>query len=113
MAPHTVATRAAIVAFKVDGKTNNEITALTGVDTRTIQRIVARAIARGFDPDARPMVLLNHYFEDAPRSGRPSKRAEVAKRIEELVNSSRDERETETPEELDPLGELEPLEGLE
>ena len=67
-----IATRALIVAYKADGKSNNEITGLTGVGKSIIISIYARAIKRGFDPGERPTKLVNKYLEDAPRSGRPS-----------------------------------------
>ncbi|RYO14580.1 hypothetical protein AA0113_g12489 [Alternaria arborescens] len=79
-----IATRALVVAYKADGKTNLEIMGLTGIEKRTINRIYARAIERGFDPSERPLVLLNKYLEDAPRSGRPSKQQEAYKKVVDL-----------------------------
>lgn len=73
-----IATRAMIIAYKADGKTNREITALTGAEKRTINTIYARAISRGFDPAARPLRLENKYVEDAKRSGRPLKQQQAA-----------------------------------
>ena len=67
-----IATRALIVAYKVDGKSNNETTGLTGVWKSTINLIYVRAIKRGFDPGERSIKLVNKYLEDTPRSGRPS-----------------------------------------
>ena len=46
----------------------------------TINYIYARAIARGFDPNQRPMVIKNCYVEDAPRNGRPTKRTQEMKK---------------------------------
>ena len=41
--------------------------------TSTINRIYAKAIERGFDPNIRPMIIKDEWVEDAPRSGRPRK----------------------------------------
>jgi hypothetical protein len=49
-----LATRALIIAYKADGKTNQEIIGLTGAEKRTINSIYARAIERGFDPASVP-----------------------------------------------------------
>lgn len=60
MAPvFDIETRAMIVAFKADGKSNADITKLTGVEKRTINPIYARAIERGFNPNQRPLQILS------------------------------------------------------
>ncbi|KAF1350521.1 hypothetical protein EJ07DRAFT_138730 [Lizonia empirigonia] len=79
-----LATRALIIAYKADGKTNQEITKLTGAEKRTINSIYARAIERGFDPAIRPMRLENKHVEDAPRSGRPLKQQQAFEKVENL-----------------------------
>jgi hypothetical protein len=89
MAPNTdIATRALIVSLKagiIDKPASSiYISSLTGVPERTINQIYARAIARGFDPAIRPLVLENKHLEDAPRSGRPTK---DTKEVEELITS--------------------------
>ncbi|KAI1676220.1 hypothetical protein KJE20_14198 [Pyrenophora tritici-repentis] len=81
MAPHDIATRALVVAFKATGKPNEEITYLTGIQKRTINDIFARAVKRGFDPCQRPIEIRNEYLEDAPRSGRPSKQSELSAKV--------------------------------
>ncbi|KAK8039989.1 hypothetical protein PG993_008400 [Apiospora rasikravindrae] len=73
--PHyNIATRAAVVTLKSPhcGKTNAEIEATTGVKSRSIKRIYARALEAGFDPNARPLQLRDEWLADKPRSGRPS-----------------------------------------
>ncbi|KAL5610411.1 hypothetical protein FOBRF1_006528 [Fusarium oxysporum] len=80
--PTDIATRALAVTLKAPSgaaKTTIEIHALTGIAVRTINSIYARAIARGFEPNERPLRLRNEYLEDAPRSGRPRKQTEEAK----------------------------------
>jgi transposase len=88
-----LATRALIIAYKADGKTNQEITGLTGVEKRTINSIYARAIERGFDPAVRPMRLENKHIEDAKRSGRPSKQQQAFEKVVNLVRRDRYGRE--------------------
>ncbi|KAK0714517.1 hypothetical protein B0H67DRAFT_578355 [Lasiosphaeris hirsuta] len=77
MAPNTdIATRALIVTLKspVGGKTSAQISEETGLSIRQINRIYARAIKRGFEPNHRPFILKDEWLEDASRSGRPSKK---------------------------------------
>ncbi|KAF1839267.1 hypothetical protein BDW02DRAFT_483141, partial [Decorospora gaudefroyi] len=95
MAPvFDIATRSMIVAYKADGKSNADITALTGVEKRTINGIYARAIERGFDPGQKPLKLLNKYLEDAPRSGRPAtKNQQASGKVVEIVRGDRYGRE--------------------
>jgi hypothetical protein len=54
MAPNTdISTRALIVALKspTRGKTTAEVAEKTGLTTRQVNKIYARAIERGFDPN--------------------------------------------------------------
>jgi transposase len=77
--PTDIATRALVVTLKAPAgaaKTTVEIHQITGLSTRTINEIYARAIRRGFEPNERPFRLSDKYLEDAPRSGRPRKRTE-------------------------------------
>jgi transposase len=70
---YSAITRALVVSLKAIGKGNGEITDLTGIEKRTLNKIYARAIERGFDPAERPLNLRDEHIQDAPRSGRPSK----------------------------------------
>lgn len=77
MTAHTdIATRALVVSLKApcSGKTTAEVSAITGLSSRQVNRIYARAIERGFDPNQRPLSLRDGHLQDAPRSGRPPKR---------------------------------------
>ncbi|PQK11111.1 hypothetical protein BB8028_0002g14290 [Beauveria bassiana] len=87
-----LATRALILTLKAPfcGKSTAEIASLTGVSTRTVDRIWARAIERGFDPAVLPVVLKDEYLEDAPRSGRPSKHTPTNQNL--VVAKIREER---------------------
>lgn len=77
-----IATRAFVVTLKspCSGKTTAQVSDITGLPKNTINYIYARAIARGFDPNQRPMVIKNCYVEDAPRNGRPTKRTQEMKK---------------------------------
>jgi hypothetical protein len=66
-------TRALIIAYKADSKTNQEITGITSTKKRTINSIYVQAINRGFDPAIRPLKLENKHVKDALRTKRPSK----------------------------------------
>jgi transposase len=88
-----LATRALIIAYKADGKTNQEITGMTGAEKRTINSIYARAIERGFDPAVRPLKLENKHIEDARRTGRPSKQQQAFEKVVNLVRRDRYGRE--------------------
>jgi transposase len=82
MAPNTdIATRALVVTLKspIVGQSTNAIAEKTGLSTRTINLIYARAIQRGFDPNILPLIIKNQFLEDAPRSGRPTKQTEEMK----------------------------------
>lgn len=81
MAPTTdIATRACVMSLKLPcvGKSTNEVAEIMGLSTRQLNRIYSRAIERGFDPNARPLIFRDKYFEDAPQSGRPPKQTETA-----------------------------------
>ena len=94
--PNTdIATRAFVVALKSSGgKTSVEIAEATGLSVRQINRIYARAIERGFDPNHRPFQVQDAHLVDAPRSGRLSKQTDDAKeRITAKVRRDRYGRE--------------------
>ncbi|CAE7020995.1 hypothetical protein PTT_10966 [Pyrenophora teres f. teres 0-1] len=82
MAPNTDSyTRTLIIALKSPpvGKSTSQISELTGVNPRTVDRVYSRAIAAGFEPNVLPLKILPHHVEDAPRSGRPAKQTEEVK----------------------------------
>lgn len=91
MAPNTDnATRALVVSLKAIGKTTPEVTMISGLSTRQVNRIYARAIDRGFDPNRRPISLRDEYLQDASRSGRPLKRTAEAQ--ESVISKVRQDR---------------------
>ncbi|KAG6019568.1 hypothetical protein E4U19_007063 [Claviceps sp. Clav32 group G5] len=74
MAPYNdLATRASVLTLKATGFSTKEIASLTGVPTRTVDYIFAKAVKRGFNPQERPLNIKNHLVENGPRSGRPRK----------------------------------------
>ena len=72
------ATRAQVIALKVYGATNQEITQQTGIQARAANYIYDRAIQRGFDPKAEHPIIQSVHVENAPR-GRPSKQTDEIK----------------------------------
>ena len=53
-------------------KTSKQIATLTGLSRTTIDRIYARAIKRGFDQHASP-IITDEFVKDKPRSSRLKK----------------------------------------
>lgn len=73
--------------------TNAQVTQATGLSERAVQKLIARAQERGFDP-ACTTNWLDEWFEDAPRSGRPSKQTEEVKNeVNKLIRFDRYARE--------------------
>ena len=70
--------RASIVTLKSPhcGKSSAAIHELTGVSVSQINRIYAKAIERGFEPNVIPLVILNDYLINTSRSSRPTKQTE-------------------------------------
>ena len=69
MALYDLATRALVVTLKSPpgGKSTEQIAKLTGLPKRTINSIYARAIQRGFNPNASILTIRNEHIKDAPR----------------------------------------------
>ncbi|KYK57925.1 hypothetical protein DCS_04938 [Drechmeria coniospora] len=79
MAPNTdIATRSLVIGFKCAGKSSSETAATLGISVRQVNRIYARAIEHGFDPNQRPLKIRDDFLRDAPRSGRPTKQTAEA-----------------------------------
>jgi hypothetical protein len=86
MASYDIATRALVVTLKALGKSDHEVTYLTGVPKQMITTLFARAIRRGFDYNERPMKLLDGHLEDRPQSVRPPKQEEASERAVDAVS---------------------------
>ena len=95
MAPnYDIATRAQVVVLKACGFKNHETTSKTGVPDRTIRRIYATAIERGFNPDDNLSIVKNEHVAEAPRSGRPIKQTKENKQeIQSKIRRDRYRRE--------------------
>ena len=76
-----IATRALVVSLKSPcyGKSTAEVVTITGLSKSTVNKIYARAVARGFNPDKQPIIIRDCYLEDAPHKGRPTKLTEETK----------------------------------
>ena len=113
MAPQTdIATRALVVALMSppSSKSSVETAFLTGLSKRQVNRILAKAIERGFDLNSRPLVLRNAFLEDAPRSGRP--RIQTDDITTQIINKVTRDRYGREKTCADIAGELS-LEGIE
>ncbi|KAG6112225.1 hypothetical protein E4U14_002133 [Claviceps sp. LM454 group G7] len=107
MAPHDIATRASVVTLKAICLPTTEVASLTGIPTRTVNKIFANAIERGFDPQRRPVIVKNCYVEEAPRSGRPTKQTpELKEALLSKVRDNGDGRQKTCAELADDLGHL-------
>ncbi|KAI0443982.1 hypothetical protein F4803DRAFT_282312 [Xylaria telfairii] len=92
MPTHQISTRAQALALKItDRFSNEEIERITGINPRTVNRIVDRALERGLD--LKHPVILDHHVADAPRTGRPSKQAQNKDQILAKARSDGDGRE--------------------
>lgn len=93
MVKYEVAAKAEVVTLIVFGCPGDQIYLRTGVSERTQNRWIETAIARGLDRQARPLLLLDKYFEDAPRTGRPNLKDEKKDEVLTLVRKDRNGRE--------------------
>jgi transposase len=92
--PFNVATRVQAVTLRIIAdKGYHEIEEQTGINKNTLRRIINRAIERGLDPKERPTRWKDDWFEDAPRSGRPSKKEAILSGLEQSVTLDRYARE--------------------
>jgi transposase len=89
MAQYDIATRAQALAYKQYGLPNSEIESLTGITARHVNRLLDRAIERGFDPSAPRPVIRDSYVADAVRTGRPRKQEAVKDEILSKVRFNR------------------------
>lgn len=69
----TSTTAAVVCMITFGGKSYAEAARETGVYPRKVRNMYIRVIERGFDPHAKPLLLKDEWFVDAPRSGRPKK----------------------------------------
>ncbi|KAF7576599.1 hypothetical protein PtrM4_008390 [Pyrenophora tritici-repentis] len=113
MAPYTdIYTRTLVIALKSPpiGKNTSQVSALTSVHPRTVDRIYSRAIAAGFEPNELPIKILPHHVQDALKPGRPAKQAEEVK--EQIFQQVRRDRYGQEKSCADVAGGLS-LQGVE
>lgn len=88
------AVRAQVLALKQFGASNRQISDITCISERQIQRFWAKAIARGYDPVDGSKALKDEYLIDEPRSGRPKKATIEASN--EILTKVRKSRKTQS-----------------
>lgn len=85
------ATRAAALALVYDaGYPYKDAGYVLGLSELQVRRICARAIERGFDEKAKPLVIRDAFVQDAPRSDRSNQQGpKVQQLISNKVSSDR------------------------
>ncbi|KAL1884051.1 hypothetical protein Daus18300_000160 [Diaporthe australafricana] len=73
---YQIATRAQILGLLAAGFEYRQIFDHTGVSPDTQKTWWAKALKRGFDPTARPVLIVDRFVEDGKRSGRPRRKDE-------------------------------------
>src|SRR5581483_1372508 len=66
------ATRAQALTMKLLGHSNADIESITGIQPRTVNTLLHKAISRGLNPEESKKIL-DYHIEDDKRSGRPIK----------------------------------------
>lgn len=64
---------------------------MTGISAHTVNQIYDRAVERGWDP-SNPKIL-NKHVEDAPKSGRPSKKDQYSAEVLQKARHDGDGRD--------------------
>lgn len=63
---------------------------VTGIPSRSLHRIKAKAAQRGYRPSEDPRILAS-YLEDGKRPGRPKKVTEIVEKADEPADGPDDE----------------------
>lgn len=87
MTKFDIATRSQILSLLAVGFEHRQIFDYTGVSPDTQKYWWAKALKRGFDPSARPLLILDCHVEDGKRTGRPCKKDEEKEKVLELFQS--------------------------
>lgn len=87
MKQYDIATRAQIITLLAVGYDHRRIFDHTGVSPDTQKNWWAKALKRGFDPAARPFLILDCHVENGKRTGRPSKKDVERDKVIELFQS--------------------------
>lgn len=65
MVTHDITTRAQALLLRVSGASCEEICRQTGIEAKLVDRIVDRAVERGFDPQSQHPMIRDRYFKDS------------------------------------------------
>lgn len=84
------ATRAQVVGLLAAGLPSHVVEEQTGIRTMTQYRWWDKAVARGFDPKKRPVIILDKYVEDGKRTGRRPKTQEEREREQNKCGNEND-----------------------
>ncbi|KAG8165201.1 hypothetical protein KVR01_005476 [Diaporthe batatas] len=90
MTQFEIATRSQILSLLAVGFEHRQIFDYTGVSPDTQKIWWKKALKRGFDPSARPLLILDCHVEDGKRTGRPCKRDEEKDKVIELFQANPD-----------------------
>ncbi|KAG6093627.1 hypothetical protein E4U14_000234 [Claviceps sp. LM454 group G7] len=85
-----IPTRTSVLTLKAYGISAKEVASITGISVRTVNKIFAKAVSRGFKPEDRPLKIIGRFVEDAPKSGRPRKQTPEVKEIKTCANLAGD-----------------------
>lgn len=73
MARYDISTRAQALTLQISGASSEEIQRQTGFEVEMVDKILQRAIQRGFNPKAQHPVIFDRYLKD-PRNRRSPRR---------------------------------------
>lgn len=93
VAPYQIASRSQILSLLAVGFEHRQIFEYTGVMPDTQKVWWKKALSRGFNPHARPLLILDIYVEDGKRTGRPSKMQDEQEEVLGMVCKDRQGRE--------------------
>lgn len=71
---YQIASRSQILSLLAVGFEHRQVFEITGIFPDTQKTWWKKALARGFDPSVRPLLILNCHVEDGKRTGRRPKR---------------------------------------
>ena len=86
---HDLGTRVQALALAEYGAPTKVVVDITGLSTRSINRLRKTARERGYDPE-KSKIILTEYVADAPRSGRP--KTTIPDKEEAVVNGVQKDR---------------------
>jgi hypothetical protein len=74
MVYYNIATHAQALTLKLIAQFDNkQIEAIPGMKPRSVNKLVNKALERGFNPQGSPPIILDKHVYNAPKPSRPSK----------------------------------------